>query len=235
MFHKQGQVLSTRADMLPHDFVTELSGPQDRVPPADPAEVWNAAHRGDGRPAGRGVQIVRPRADRRCIGRAGTPGVVGLRRASRGQCPAAGVRALVEHDLDILLRLARTLRAQTAWAQDDGVLEMAAGFAAALRRGTRIPHRGAQHRGGYGLAGDPHPGGVPVDSPGCWFWNDGTASTSATPTPCCRMRTGPRWRGLVRTLLRQLMIEGTFHTDPHPGNVLVLRDSRLALIDFGSV
>jgi ubiquinone biosynthesis protein len=29
--------------------------------------------------------------------------------------------------------------------------------------------------------------------------------------------------------------DGTFHADPHPGNVLVLRDGRLALIDFGMV
>jgi len=32
-----------------------------------------------------------------------------------------------------------------------------------------------------------------------------------------------------------VMVEGTFHADPHPGNVLVLCDGQLALIDFGSV
>jgi ubiquinone biosynthesis protein len=31
------------------------------------------------------------------------------------------------------------------------------------------------------------------------------------------------------------MLVGTFHADPHPGNVLVLRDGQLALIEFGSV
>ena len=41
--------------------------------------------------------------------------------------------------------------------------------------------------------------------------------------------------GLLGTILRQVMLEGTFHADPHPGNVLVLRDGQLALIDFGSV
>jgi len=40
---------------------------------------------------------------------------------------------------------------------------------------------------------------------------------------------------LLGTVLRQVMLEGTFHADPHPGNVLVLRDGQLALIDFGSV
>jgi ubiquinone biosynthesis protein len=42
-------------------------------------------------------------------------------------------------------------------------------------------------------------------------------------------------RTLLRSLLRQSLGEGTFHADPHPGNVMVLRDGRLALIDFGSV
>jgi ubiquinone biosynthesis protein len=31
------------------------------------------------------------------------------------------------------------------------------------------------------------------------------------------------------------MLEGTFHADPHPGNVLLLADGRLGLLDFGSV
>jgi hypothetical protein len=42
-------------------------------------------------------------------------------------------------------------------------------------------------------------------------------------------------RGLLDCLLRQVMLEGTFHADPHPGNVLLLADGRLGLLDFGSV
>jgi ubiquinone biosynthesis protein len=42
-------------------------------------------------------------------------------------------------------------------------------------------------------------------------------------------------RSLLDCLLRQVMLEGTFHADPHPGNVLLLADGRLALLDFGSV
>ena len=36
-------------------------------------------------------------------------------------------------------------------------------------------------------------------------------------------------------MLRQIVIDGIFHADPHPGNVLLLADGRLGLIDFGSV
>ena len=41
--------------------------------------------------------------------------------------------------------------------------------------------------------------------------------------------------GLLRTLLRQVLTYGFFHADPHPGNVFVLRDGSLGLIDFGAV
>jgi ubiquinone biosynthesis protein len=36
-------------------------------------------------------------------------------------------------------------------------------------------------------------------------------------------------------MLRQILLDGVFHADPHPGNVLVLADGRLGLLDFGSV
>jgi ubiquinone biosynthesis protein len=42
-------------------------------------------------------------------------------------------------------------------------------------------------------------------------------------------------RALFDSLLRQIMVDGIFHADPHPGNILLLDDGRLALIDFGSV
>ena len=42
-------------------------------------------------------------------------------------------------------------------------------------------------------------------------------------------------RNLLDCVLRQIVIDGIFHADPHPGNVLLLADGRLGLIDFGSV
>ena len=37
----------------------------------------------------------------------------------------------------------------------------------------------------------------------------------------------------VECFLIQLLDTGFFHADPHPGNLLVTKDGRLALIDFG--
>ncbi len=42
-------------------------------------------------------------------------------------------------------------------------------------------------------------------------------------------------RTLFDTLLGEVMIDGIFHADPHPGNVLLLADGQHALLDFGSV
>ncbi len=40
---------------------------------------------------------------------------------------------------------------------------------------------------------------------------------------------------LFRAYLKQVLVDGFFHADPHPGNVFVTEDDRLALIDLGMV
>ena len=42
-------------------------------------------------------------------------------------------------------------------------------------------------------------------------------------------------RAILRVFLRQVVFDGIYHGDLHPGNVLLLPDGRPALIDFGSV
>jgi len=42
-------------------------------------------------------------------------------------------------------------------------------------------------------------------------------------------------RLLIRTYLKQLLEDGYFHADPHPGNLLVMDDERIAFFDFGMV
>jgi predicted unusual protein kinase regulating ubiquinone biosynthesis (AarF/ABC1/UbiB family) len=42
-------------------------------------------------------------------------------------------------------------------------------------------------------------------------------------------------RLLIRTYLKQLLEDGFFHADPHPGNLRVMPDGRLAFFDFGMV
>lgn len=42
-------------------------------------------------------------------------------------------------------------------------------------------------------------------------------------------------RLLIKTYLKQLLEDGFFHADPHPGNLLVMDDGRVAFFDFGMV
>jgi predicted unusual protein kinase regulating ubiquinone biosynthesis (AarF/ABC1/UbiB family) len=53
------------------------------------------------------------------------------------------------------------------------------------------------------------------------------AAAGQNPTEVVRL--------LARTYLKQLLEDGFFHADPHPGNLRVMSDGRLAFFDFGMV
>lgn len=42
-------------------------------------------------------------------------------------------------------------------------------------------------------------------------------------------------RRLVRAYCKMIFVDGLYHADPHPGNVLVMQDGTLVLLDFGAV
>lgn len=39
----------------------------------------------------------------------------------------------------------------------------------------------------------------------------------------------------TEAVLRMVFVEGVYHSDPHPGNVILLADGRLGLVDFGQI
>ncbi|MDD4955828.1 MAG: AarF/ABC1/UbiB kinase family protein [Candidatus Omnitrophica bacterium] len=42
-------------------------------------------------------------------------------------------------------------------------------------------------------------------------------------------------RVIVSCVLKQMFIDGFFHADPHPGNIFILKNGRIAFVDFGIV
>lgn len=67
-------------------------------------------------------------------------------------------------------------------------------------------------------------------------WLDGLSLRAAGPLIDDRgLDRAALSRALLRSMVYQITEGGVFHADPHPGNVMLLTDGRLALLDFGSV
>jgi ubiquinone biosynthesis protein len=239
VFVKFGQALSTRRDLLPPEFTSELGRLQDRVSPLP----WAQIERVLGEELGGTGMFTEIDTDP-------------LASASIAQVHAAtlptgervvlkvlrpGVTSLVERDLDIIARLARRTEARVGWARAIGVVKLAEGFAAALREELDFRVE----------AGNLAAVGAAASSDGIVIPRayhdlstrrvlvmerlDGQALSKAAPDPmtdCDRERLA---RDLLDSLLRQIVVDGVFHADPHPGNILLLTDGRLGLIDFGAV
>ncbi len=253
-FIKLGQLLSTRRDLLPAEFTTELTRLQDQAVPARWEHVRELVGEALGAPpaevfaefcpqpvaAASIAQVHRARL------RAGSE--AGAEVAVKVQRP--GIRAAAERDLDIVLRMAATLEQRTQWARGLGTVGLARGFAASLREELdfRVEARNmAAAAAAWPADQDRADGAVPVVLPAAhpqyctrqvlvtdWLdgVNLGAAARLADDRGLDRSRLAA---ALLRHALHQITVAGVFHADPHPGNILLLADGRLALLDLGSV
>ena len=245
-FVKLGQLMSTRDDLLPPEFITELRSLQDEVVPVP----WTLVRELLAAELGAPVNEVFTQFERQPLAAASIGQVhratlhSGKQVVVKVQRP--GITTVVDRDLDIALRAAASLEQRAAWARDLGAVELAQGFAAALREEldfrvearnlTTITASSALHRSSDRIRLPQLYGefttqrilvmelldGVPL----------GRADAVIAERGLDRIELA---RTLLRCLLRQIMVDGVFHADPHPGNILVLADGQLALLDFGSV
>ncbi|KUL22368.1 ABC1 kinase family protein [Actinoplanes awajinensis] len=242
-FVKVGQLLSTRRDLLPAEFVEELTALQDRATPVpwDQIAAVLEAELGD---------RVFAEIDREPLAAAsiaqvhtarlpdGTPVVVKVQRP--------GIGAVVERDLDILVRLAEALEARTSWGRSFGVRGLALGFAEALREELDFTvERDNLQTMAAALAMSPRRG-VQVPLAYAEFSSErvlvmrrlpGTPLGAAEPV-LARLDDDRRQAiaaDLLDSLLDQVLIHGIFHADLHPGNLLVGADGTLGMLDLGSV
>lgn len=63
----------------------------------------------------------------------------------------------------------------------------------------------------------------------------GRKITSLSPLARLEVKGEPLCEELFRAYLKQVLIDGLFHADPHPGNVFLTDDNRIALLDLGMV
>jgi ubiquinone biosynthesis protein len=240
-FVKLGQVLSTRPDLLPLEFVEELGQLQDQVAPAG----WDQVEQVLAAELGAPVEEVFAGFDREPLAAASVAQVHAARLKSGEEVVVKvqrpGIRTVVERDLDIIVRLARTLEARTRWARALGTRSLALGFADAVREELDFRIEAGNMAGVAATAG----GRVRIPVPYQPLSGervlvmerlDGTPLSAAGPLIADRgLDRDGLARDLLECLLRQVMVSGVFHADPHPGNVLELADGRLGLLDFGSV
>jgi len=253
-FTKLGQLLSTRRDLLPEEFITELARLQDRAEPApwDQVEEVLAASLGvptdqvfaelEPEPAAAASIAQVHKARLRCGDGAGAVVAVKVQRP--------GIRATVEQDLDILQRLAATLEKRAQWARAIGAVGVARGFATAMREELdfRVEASNMAVIAATWPAQQRAVGGnVTVVMPALHEelstehvlvieWLDGVSLRAAAQLIDERGLDRAKLTGaLLRSMVYQITEGGAYHADPHPGNVLLLTDGRLALLDFGSV
>ena len=253
-FVKLGQLLSARSDLLPEEFTAELAQLQDQAKPAPWEQVEEVITQSLATPVEEVFTGLHPepaaaasiaqvhKARLRCDDGNGAEVAVKVQRP--------GIRATVEQDLDILLRLAVRLEDRTRWARAVGVADVARGFAAAMREELdfRVEARNMAAVAATWAAQQRAVGSsVPVVLPAVYEqlsgehvlvieWLDGVNLRAAAQLIDDRhLDRAELTRALLRSMVYQITEGGVFHADPHPGNVLLLTDGRLALLDFGSV
>lgn len=243
-FVKLGQILATREDLLPAATTRALATLQANAAPeppevvaatlrtelgADPAEVF-ASFDPEPLAAASAAQVhAATTHDGRDV-------VVKVQRSTARQ------QVLV--DVDILGRVARTAEQRWPWAREMAVSRLADGLAQSLRE--ELDYRleaDSTVAGAAALRGTPdvvvpavhttlstrrvlvlerlH--GVPLSR--------GADAVAALPTA----RRAELAQTLIGAVLDTVLVTGVFHADLHPGNVLLLDDERLGVLDFGAV
>jgi len=239
-FVKLGQVLSTRRDLLPAEFISELGRLQDDAPKVPWPDIRKVLEGSLGGPvtekfASFGQEPIAA-ASIAQVHTATLPSgdqvVVKVRRPD--------VTGVVGSDLDIVQRLAARLQRHTRWGRSVGAVDLAQGFAAALREELDLRIE-AQNMTAVAAAAREENVRVPAAyQPYCgervlvMQYLDGRPLLTAAPGLPAESR-GVLARDLLDSLLRQVMLDGIFHADPHPGNILLLGDGHLGLLDWGSV
>jgi ubiquinone biosynthesis protein len=241
MFVKLGQIASTRTDIVPPDFVEELSRLQSDVAPDDPDEMRELIETELGAP----VEEVFADFDWNPIGaasiaqvykatlRTGEPVVVKAQRPNVAQ--------VVRRDTEVLMRLARAVEHNTPLGREYRVGALAQEFVNGVQTELDfcVEARNAEGIGANMVSLE----GVRVPT---------VFERHSTPRLLVQERfDGPQVSDhhavdqlsidrtafadrLLRAALKQMMTDGWFHADLHPGNVLVLADGTVGIIDFGA-
>jgi predicted unusual protein kinase regulating ubiquinone biosynthesis (AarF/ABC1/UbiB family) len=241
-FIKMGQMLATRADLLPLDYLKELSELQDRVPPFSDREARAILEAELGRP----IPEVFAELDEPPVASASLAQVYRGRLLTGEEVAIKVQRPLLDEqirfDLDLLRSVGRFLDRHPN-------LLPGAEWLGAVDEFDRVIHEEMDYRREAASADEFRQNfrawpGIYVPR---IFHQFSTARvivmefiTGIKVTQLDELREAghnPRHINelIYRAYFKQLLEDGFFHADPHPGNLRVMADGRLAVFDFGMV
>ena len=241
-FVKLGQVLSTRPDLLSPSWITELERLHSDVAPVSFDELLPQIEKALGRsPFDVFADVEREPHAAASIAQvhraklpSGTSVVLKIRRP--------GISAKIAADFRLLDHLANLIEHEMPEARRYAPVQVVAQFRRSLERELDLAVE-ARHvdRFARNFAQDPH-----IVIPKV-YWDftsslmnvqeyvagiPGTDLTAIAAADLDRKVLAARGSDAV---LKMILVDGFFHADPHPGNVLYLPGNRIALIDFGMV
>lgn len=239
---KLGQILSTRPDLIPVDFLRELSKLQDKVPPFPFDSVRKILEKELDYP----LEEIFERFDEKPLA-AASIGQVHRARLKSGEDVAVkvqrpGIQRIIEVDLEIMMYMATLMQRHIEELALHRPVTIVEEFARTLERELDyLLEASNMERVALNFIDDSN-----VHIPKV-FRDFSTARVLAAEfvdgikvSEVDRLDEAGLDRKLITDrgadiLLKQIFDHGFFQADPHPGNIFVLPDNIICLIDFGMV
>ncbi|HEX8213025.1 MAG TPA: AarF/UbiB family protein [Longimicrobium sp.] len=241
-FVKLGQLLSTRPDLVPEAYIDALSRLQDRLEAFPYEEVERIVQEELGQTIGEAYAEFNPKAMA-----AASLGQVhqatlhdGRRVVVKVQRP--GVRERITDDLDALEEVAAMAERRTEVGQRYGVL----GLIQEFRRNILDELNYKSEAANLATLGRNLAQFDRIAIPSAideltrtrvltMEYVRGRKITELSPLRHMEIDGVALAEELFQAYLKQILVDGFFHADPHPGNVFVTTDGRVALLDLGMV
>ncbi|HET7459630.1 MAG TPA: AarF/UbiB family protein [Longimicrobium sp.] len=241
-FVKIGQVFSARPDVVPEPYLGALSTLTDRVPCVPFARIVAELERAYGAP----VDAVFENFDREPLA-AGSLGQVyrawfnGRRVVVKVLRP--GVEAVVEHDIRFVRRVLAFVQRRWTHPQLRGLNVVVDEFERRIADEMDFRKEAAYCRAiGERFARNPRVivpeviDGMVHQRTLVLEFVEGTRVDQIGPLVAAgRVDPGRVMDAVVEAYIQMMLVDGIFHADPHPGNLLVRDDGALVLLDFGMV
>ncbi len=241
-FVKLGQILSSRADLLPEVYLKALSRLQDKVKPFSYEEVETIVTSELGvRISKAFLRFEREPAAAASLGqvhraelRDGRQVVVKVQRP--------GIRQEIAQDLEVLEELTDFFEQHTKMGRQHRLVKIFEEFQKTLINELDYTREAANLSAiGANLSEFPRivvPGPIADYTTRAVLTMDfipGKKITEIQPLERMELDGAPLADELFQAYLKQVLVDGLFHADPHPGNVFLMDDRRIALLDLGMV